>query len=841
MVVRLLLFSALVLGCGTPHGKTVSADTGGGGSDGFTPGFEPGTDTSSSTGTDGDVAEGQPDGEATDGTDGTDGDETPTNLIKGFPSPELFIQIVGPGAESHVASTSSVITLAGVLFGTATDIVWSSSSGETGRASGSDFWLTEPIILSPGDNQITVTATGPNGAASVDSVVLTYTPGVVFDKPAVARPGAFFTHTAMRVAVSVRRPGPVVLPETMELLEVDAGGNTLSSLGPLVDSGDLGADCDEIQDDGVFSRCVTLQSDTPAVKHLRVTAKLQVAGNLSTLLSPLTPIEIVDPITAGECSSMKSALTEAVKAYTAGGGGAAGAQAAVTLLAGTAGVAEAGQNESGNGIWARFSNGIVGALNIGRDDSRGPESGESGFASMSSGLGNVDILRARTVVGLGPANAQLGPFDEVPQIQSTLAAQSCPSFESRGPYLSDKATLRRFREATSAGVLLFSGHSDTYFTTLAPEVKQAFGWEHDGSQEILWSGDSVDCAALSTTHPTCSVDADCPGDSRCVYNDEGPSGVCIDETVIDLRRGRVIFGAEAYGVHPELFAHYKGGGFPNSLVYLGGCRTLFSGPLAGALFGAGAKAVAGYTDYVSSAFASAQAKAWFNKLLDPQLTTGTAASFPVSDPERPTTRFDLFGGANLSIANSEILNPSWETGDTTGWTVVGDGRVISQLGADTPAVSGKFMGIISTGLGYTQQTGELSQSFCVPEGIETLEFYWRFYSEEFVEFCGDTYQDTFEATLEHNNSTKELVSVKIDDLCGEMENGCWTCGSAFVGLEPSSVSFDVGDVYATPWQTVTVDMLPYAGKGPVRLSLFATDVGDSIYDSAILLDGILLK
>ncbi len=830
-----LVLLVFVVACGSEAGKTLSADTSGAPANGF----DPGGDTSVG------VNGADTDGAATDAPSGAEtgtGEEPDTSLMHGFPSPELFVQIIGPGAESHVSSTSSVVSLAGVLFGKAREIAWSSSSGASGRASGNDFWLTEPITLSPGDNLIAITATGPAGESSVDTVVLTYTPGVVFERPAVARPSAFFTGATMRVAVSVRRPGPTVMPDTLELLEVDPSGATLGSLGLLADTGDLSADCDEIQDDGVFSRCITLESATPVVKHLRVTAKLQVAGNLSTLWSPLTPIEIVPPVTASECTQMKATLTAAVQAYTGAGGDAGATAAALASLQADPTVESAGANDAGHGIWARFHSGIVGALNIGRDGSRGAGDGEdSGFAQIGGALGNVDIIRARTIVGLAPANAQLGPFDEVPQIQATLADLSCPRFDSRGPYLAQSATLRRFREATSAGILLFAGHSDSYFKGLAEEHKRAFGWEHDGSQEILWSGDAIDCAALSAQHPNCSDHADCPGAARCVFNEAGPSGVCIDETAIDLRRGRAIFGAESYGVHPELFAHYKGSGFPDSLAYLGGCRTLFNGTLAGALFGAGCKAVAGYSDYVSSAFASSQSKAWFSALLSPDNTTGTAANFPVTDPERPSTQFALFGGANLSISNSEILNPSWETGDATGWNVNGDGRVISQLGDDTLAVSGKFMGIISTGLGYTQQTGELTQTFCVPDGIESLEFYWRFYSEEFIEFCGDVYQDTFEATLELNGSQKQLVSVKVDDLCGEMDNGCWSCGSQHVGLEPSSVSFDVGEVFNTPWQTVAVDMVPYAGKGPVTLSLFATDVGDSIYDSAILLDGILLK
>jgi hypothetical protein len=117
-----------------------------------------------------------------------------------------------------------------------------------------------------------------------------------------------------------------------------------------------------------------------------------------------------------------------------------------------------------------------------------------------------------------------------------------------------------------------------------------------------------------------------------------------------------------------------------------------------------------------------------------------------------------------------------------------------------------------------------------------MSFSWRFYSEEFTDFCGSEYQDTFEAQLETSAGSKKLVSANVDALCGPSD--CFGCGGQYFGLTPSDVAFDQGDVYNTPWKTETVDVKPFAGAGPVTLRLFSTDVGDSIYDSAILIDGV---
>jgi len=71
--------------------------------------------------------------------------------------------------------------------------------------------------------------------------------------------------------------------------------------------------------------------------------------------------------------------------------------------------------------------------------------------------------------------------------------------------------------------------------------------------------------------------------------------------------------------------------------------------------------------------------------------------------------------------------------------------------------------------------------------------------------------------------TKQLQSTKVDDLCS--------------GVTPADVSFDKGDVYKTGWITQAVDVTAFAGVTDV-LRFGASDVGDSIYDSVILVDRV---
>ena len=761
----------------------------------------------------------------------------------GFPSPELYLQIVGPSAQDYVSTGGGITYLAGILFGEADQIVWQSSTGQSGTAHGGRFWKTGPITLEPGDNSIVIKAVQfkPEDHSvilreSADSITVTYNPSFYFSTTPVLRPSSLFTGQTTSVSVTVGIGTKNFVPSSVTLWEVDEQGNTLGKIGQMVDSGDTGVpSCDEIQDDNVFSRCAEVQSDVPTMKRLRVTLQVSVEGSTYTVFSPVVPLEIVEPLTVSECESLHQVQKDAKALYEseAQNGNPDAAGAVVAMLKANPLVKKAGQNQGGRGIWTEYNNGILGALNLPAPGQRGAGDAPGGHGTEQAALvGNTVNIESKNVLALAPFKSEFGGEDEVPQIAQLLKDQVCPEFKVDGPHIGPAATLATLRGAFDYGILLFSGHADTYFDGVDAARKAELGWEHDGSQEVLWTGEPVQCEQLTSSMNSCSDTSQCGGNAECVITaatGASTTGVCVDYTQIDLRRGRVILGADTYGVHPHFFPKYAKREWPSSLAYLGACRTLYNGTLAGELFGVGAKAIAGFTDYVHSSFASSQAVAWFQKMLTDEVPTGAAALFPAVDPQSPDGQFRLFGGSNVLITDASILNAGFEKGDVTGWHVEGDGRVISQLGISIP-VGGKFMGILSTGLGYTQQTGELSQSFCIPEGVQKVSFFWKFFSEEFTEWCGSIYQDTFQATLEGGSGQLSLVNVKVDDLCDG--------GSQYTGLIASDVSFDQGGVYNIPWQMYTKDVTALAGNGPVTLKLFATDQGDSIYDTVILVDSI---
>jgi hypothetical protein len=377
---------------------------------------------------------------------------------------------------------------------------------------------------------------------------------------------------------------------------------------------------------------------------------------------------------------------------------------------------------------------------------------------------------------------------------------------------------------------------------MSAEAKKGYEWHHQGSQELIWTGDKVDCSKLVQSTPACSGPGTCPEGSECVIQAASQttvSGLCVDLKQVDLRRGRAVLGPDTYGILPAFIGRHRGNGLPNSLVYLGSCRSMWNGSLALELIAAGAKAVLGYSGYVTSAFAYEQATKFFSTLIQGPALTGDALSVPaIEDPANPGTKLRMLGAANLNVTDSDLVGASWEKGNLTGWNKEGDGRVIERLGITVPP-DGKFMATISTGMGYTPQTGEINQMFCIPPDKVEMCFFWKFFSEEFVEYCGSIFQDTFEATVEGEEGIITAVSASVDDLCPPEQ--CVGCGSQFEGLSPADVMFDIGDVWMTTWRKSCINIMALAGQGAVTLRFFCTDKGDSIFDTVVLIDAVEFK
>jgi hypothetical protein len=841
--------------------------------------------------TDGDTGDGQSGTDSTDvqvpdDTGGTTEDGDP-----GIPNAELLLKVIGPPLQStgksHVAVQGAVTPLTGLILGGADSITWTSiTTGESGEAGGSPFWQTGGISLSPGTNVITVTATKGSETAS-DTVTITYNPGFLFDAPPRISPDMMFVGEPTNAVITV----PITLyssfnPSTVKAWLVDAEGNKTSNqaLASLVDNGNL-SKCDEVEEDGVFSACLSGLSCNSA-DDIFVSISTDIDSDTATYTAWSAPIRIecADRIPVSSCTEAQGGLAAARLKWTESGGEndpVAARDAAIDWLKQQSYVADAGPAAGdGYGVWVEFNGGFLGAINLSPAGMRAGSGAAMAAAQAVEELAqaqnspfNIKTITSKKALVMAPFNNELtsNGGDEASHIANALQSSGCPTFavHSNGMLTHAAVDLMTLRRQYLYGVIALTGHGDAYFRDMSPTTKQSMGIEHMGSQEVLWTGEQATCNNLTSTNKSCGYtlvddpdnpgqpvvdNSSCPTGTECVIT--GASGAsltgrCIDKTQMDLRKGRVILSDQNWGVTGQFSSRHAQRQFPNSLVYLGTCRSLYNGTQAAEYIAAGAKSVAGYGDYVHNAFALESGQSFFDAMLvENEYTGGAFFAAHDEDPNFSGSYFRMLGAMNLDIMNADLINPSFETGDLTGWNRDGDGRVISKLGITIP-VHGKFMGLVSTGLGFTVQTGEISQNFCIPGDKTQLQFYWKFFSEEFKEWCGSQFQDTFEAKLSNDVGQLTMVNAKVDDLCHYNDGSCASCpdpgigncecGTQYVGLIPSDISFDQGGVYNIQWQLAEQDVTPLAGQGPVELKFFSTDQGDSIYDTVILFDSVVFK
>jgi len=767
-----------------------------------------------------------------------------------YETAELGIRILGPDARGWGQVLGGAISATGIVMGKPDLIFWETDQGLSGYADGLPFWKSSKIDLIPGDNTITVTA--QKGEETVtDTLVISYNPAFLFGTKLRIRPGGLFAGQTSTLVFTLGMGLYMNFePSTLTLCECTEEGECISDVHTMMDDGQVGTSGDEVGGDAVFSWKKTYTLDEPGKLCFRAHSLVIAGYQQYTAYSPIQCVEVVDHFTQTQCEEIKTLHLNAKNLYDAtladSQDPAASRQAVVDLLAGTDGVDQVGTASGGGyGVWVRYVNGVLGVLNFSPAGLRGggPAEGSEEYESIEApiiGDNEIKIDSKRSAV-FAPYADEFGTSDEAAFISNVLDNTECPPYIIDGPYNNAQAQLKYLQRQRDYGVIAITSHGDTFFDTLSPEVKQAYGWHHGGSQEVIWTGEDLNCGNLYQGTQTCSGPGGCPAGSECIITQSSGSsisGICVDMKQIDLMRGRIAMGVNRYALLPAHIKYHQGIGYPKSMVYLGACRSLWNGTLAMEYFAAGAKAIAGFTGYVTSAFAYEQGAQLIAAMVEEQKLTGSAMPEYAEDPENPGSKLMIFGASNLNVYDAEIINSSWETGELTGWFKDGDGRVVSKLGITAP-VEGKFMSLISTGMGYTIQTGEINQDFCIPEDKVEASFYWKFYSEEFKEWCGSPYQDTFQATLEADIGQITMVDTWVDALCPPGE--CFNCGSQFVGLFESDVEFDVGGVWNTMWQKSVSNVMALAGQGPVTLRFFSSDAGDSIYDTVILIDTVKFK
>lgn len=621
-------------------------------------------------------------------------------------------------------------------------------------------------------------------------------------------PGAFLAGEPQDVRIQARvAPDVPFDKKSVDLVEVDPLTKTprVELLCNLVDDGNTSAG-DDVAGDNVFSCLAPFNEASPRGILLTVRARM----GSDVVYSPYFPLEAVASLgaeAAAEAANTQQAALQIWQEKSAGlGYGNKARKQTLKQILALPGVAKAGISKDGFTIWIKYSSGISGGLMTNPPGTRGGVGKLADAQALNTSPASFSRY-TKTIPGVMPSisasnpvqktadravgnnkvliwdayRSDFAPFDEASNLQQLYQGAQCPKFDVT--YLKDE-------QATLASVKSFSEYGTIILVTHG-------ALDSDG-QAIFLTQEKVDADSILQYAP-------------------------------ELVSGQLVMMGDAFAVRPSFIKNLPGN-FEGSIVYNGSCQSSANNTMANAFLNKGANTYYGFNRAVNSDFAKNVAEQLFPSLVTSGRNAGDAFSpvFPKIDLSAPFAGF-YQSGDNKTAYSGQFRNGDFETGDLTAWKRVGDGRVVSALGEYSS--SGKFMGLVSTGLGLTGASGSIEQNFCLPANATHLQFNWNLSSEKFREFCKGQV-DSFDVELIDAAGTHRLLHQSVNDMC------------ASSALSRSGLHFDRGpngDVWSTGWvsEKIAISSFAAAGKGKGVKVVFRTS-GTSTYDTATLVDDIEL-
>jgi hypothetical protein len=621
----------------------------------------------------------------------------------------------------------------------------------------------------------------------------------------------------------------------VKLVRIDNSNNS-TELGFLADNGNLSSFGDEIIGDNIFSGIIYVNESTAGTIDLMATALATSPAGQINGLSDKAKLTVYSDLTSeefGDVVNTQESATTKLDEYL--GGSADNIESAVNQtiqwLQGQPQVASV-ESEGSTSFRIKYTSGLEGGMFISVEDESGqidtkggrklddrkrgkqiPQSLQTVGTNFNYTLSpsstfkysdlDDELIGNRNVLIYAPFEAAF-KTDMRPTIEAIISKSD---FEfSITKHINEEANISALKSMVNYGLIIFDTHGSggkeiatgEIVDTLLAAYKQSYKAMLKSNKLAIWTNTTISKVGGVTKKDIYAVTSKFIGD---------------------------------------LF------GFPNSVIFNGSCESSKTSDLSNEFLLAGANAYYGFDKVVNTKFCSQMADTVVKRLTVDLKNTAEAFMSGQIDPVTPKATFIYDEWINPVHYPDELINGDFEFGKIDGWTKEGDGRVISKLVTQSPT-GGSYMGIISTGLGFTTTTGKIFQSFRVENNQSTLTIKWNFLSEEFLEYINSTYQDYFKVIIKKKDGTEiQLLDKSIDAIASDFGAQKFTGAEGevpqpgnLVGVSPAIV-FDRGDVYMTNWQTSTFDISAYRDE-IITLILLAGDVGDSIYDTAILLDNI---
>lgn len=624
-------------------------------------------------------------------------------------------------------------------------------------------------------------------------------------------PDTIFSNTDTDIIAAITVEGDFEGDE-LTLWFCNENGSPLDIAAVLYDNGNL-AIGDDIKGDGIFHGVFNINPNSNADLFCRVSdITNQQWSNISRLaVVPYVSDERMDEI-ANQTTTAKTIYDNVIAA----GGSPLEAQAALQdFIASLPGIAEQGVENNGYGSWWITTDGVpcLHNPNVGSSSVRTGSSDQ--FRQPNPPLPSA-VADGKTLLPVNYPTKPLTDENDIVQIQALTLASSNKApksknallldvfaFNSENPHIEQvlndlcykvervnlNVTLNHFKSLKNYGVVTVVGHGTTYYK----------GWMTLWFEE--WGSDK--------------------GSAQSVINTQ-IAQTNSESMKKDISAGRLaVTPNKTIAILPAFISFYNKD-FPDSLIYMGTCRGAWNDKLAKAFFTAGAATYFGYSDYVGDSWAKARGENLFDHLKGGN-TAGTSPEIGMKETDKDPAEFKMFGETDLIIVQPDIVNGYFEEGTLAGWSPVGDARIITKLGT-LGVHEGQYMAIVSTGLGSVNESSSiLSQKVSPTNDKHTLKFSYNVVSEEPMEWVGTVFDDKFEIIINGSVTLLESVNTSTWSELG---------GDYFYGGDSTT--------YHTGWKEYTIDLSSHIGNC-VEVQFKTYDQGDSIYDTAALLDSIRLE
>ena len=722
------------------------------------------------------------------------------------------ININSPTNYFSWVTTSATLDLAG----TASDneelksVKVSVNGGAYVSATGKTSWSLQDLPLAEGENVIVCQAKDKKGNAASDTLWVTRNTDVEFTGVPSFGQTSFFAGQTGFTAVRQTIQASAKAITSVKLVRLTDSLTVAQEVGDLMDNGNL-SNSDEISGDGIYSgNCGIYEQNTGSYLY-RVVAY---TGSKVANYSPLFRINVYEALSSTDIDVLTDTYDQIDDVLNASDATSLeeGKDALKDWFASQAGVASVAEVDGALEI--TYTSGITSGVIFSETDADG---------NIITKGGSTTAVRQPPTVPLHKQTRGVNPYAGMtPYVNWNLSKDVDPNA------ILDK------------DVLIWAPFESAFGIDMRPSLETIFGNSDLGLNVVSLANQQCTIASLANLAEYGTIIFDTHGKGgEYILTGELMTADNLIEHLLDIidnkisyhenvtynNEGEFVLKGTVYSVRSAYIASLAGT-LPNSLVFNGSCESSKTLNLANAFLGKGAKAYFGFSKIVSTSFCKAKCDELFQKMAVELKNNGQAFTAGQSDPISHHATYTMNASTNELHYSYDLINGDFEMGNLTGWTRAGDGRVITLLGDYTPT-QGSFMGIISTGLGYSTDSGSIAQSFKVPDAVSNLKIKWNFMSEEFMEWVGSQYQDYLTFALKDSAGVEHvLFHETIDSFVG-------------YGLTDVSppISFGQGDAYGTDWREFVADIVEYRGQ-IVRLIIRIGDVGDSAYDSACLLDEI---